>query len=48
LYFPQIYLKDLSGVTTAPLLPNSSIKPAVWPSSPSTPIVSENDAEQLR
>ncbi|XP_077079495.1 uncharacterized protein LOC143732370 isoform X2 [Siphateles boraxobius] len=40
-------LKDLSGVNTAPLLPKSSIKPAVWPSSPSTPIVSENDAGKL-
>ncbi|KAK7135839.1 hypothetical protein R3I94_014498 [Phoxinus phoxinus] len=55
-WFPDTYeraevtvsgLKDLSGVNTAPLLPKSSIKPAVWPSSPSTLIVSENDAGKL-
>ncbi|CAM4716714.1 unnamed protein product [Leuciscus chuanchicus] len=41
-------LKDLSGVNTAPLSPSSTIKPAVWMSSPpSTVIVSENDAEKL-
>ncbi|XDV49055.1 hypothetical protein PO909_018379 [Leuciscus waleckii] len=41
-------LKDLSGVNTAPLSPSSTIKPAVWMSSPpSTVIASENDAEKL-
>ncbi|KAL1269911.1 hypothetical protein QQF64_032200 [Cirrhinus molitorella] len=40
--------KYLIGMTTAPFLPKSSIKPTVWSSSsPSTPIVSENDAETI-
>ncbi|XP_039513750.1 uncharacterized protein LOC120469093 isoform X1 [Pimephales promelas] len=43
----EVTFSDLSGVTSAPLWPKSSIKPDVWPSSPSTPIVSENDAEKL-
>ncbi|XP_039513745.1 uncharacterized protein LOC120469090 isoform X2 [Pimephales promelas] len=43
----EVTFSDLSRVTTAPLLPKSSIKPTFWPSSPSTTTVSENDAEKL-
>lgn len=45
--YVEVAASDLRAVTTAPLLPKSSIKPAAWPfSSPSTPIVSENDTEK--
>ncbi|XP_067251075.1 CMRF35-like molecule 1 isoform X2 [Chanodichthys erythropterus] len=41
-------LKDLNGVKTTPLSAKSTIKPAVWmSSSPSTVIVSENNAQKL-
>ncbi|XP_050972492.1 uncharacterized protein LOC127169290 isoform X4 [Labeo rohita] len=36
-----------SGVATAPLLPKSSIKPTVWPSSSPSTTISKHDAETI-
>ncbi|XP_018963871.1 uncharacterized protein LOC109094612 isoform X2 [Cyprinus carpio] len=47
----QVTVSELTyyiGANTAPLLPKSSITPAVWPSSsPSMPIASEDDKDKL-